>query len=159
MVEQLLLHLPQLRQLRGGEQIEEVAPHALDVQGRGRLERGEAFVGEHGERSASILGARLPAHPPELLEPGHRMRQAAPRRLGGVGELAHAAGAAGRLREHHQDLVVAERQARVALEVALDLLPEEAGAHDPAQPDPAFVGVEPPHPVPHGPDSTHPRSS
>ena len=91
-----------------------------------------------------------PAHPPELLEPGHRVREATPRRLGGVGELAHAPGPAGRLREHHQDLVVAEREAGVALEVALDLLPEQAGAHDPAQPDPAFVGVEPPHPVPHG---------
>ena len=123
--------------------------HALDVQRGGGFERAEPLVGEDRTGPAAVLLTRFPAHPPQLLEPRHGVGEATPRRLRGVGELAHAAGPPGRLREHHQDLVVAEREAGVALEVALDLLPQQPGAHDPAQPDAAFVGVEPPHPVPH----------
>ena len=56
-------------ELLRGEVVEEVPAHALDVHGRGGFERGEALVGEHGELTAPIGGARLAAHPAQLLEP------------------------------------------------------------------------------------------
>ena len=124
--------------------IEEVAAHALDVHRRRGLERREPVVGQDGELTAPIGGTRLAPHPAQLLEARHGVRQAAARRLGRVGQFAHPSRAVGRLREHHEDLVVTPRQARVALQVALDLLPQEAAGEHPAQPDAPLVGVEPP---------------
>jgi len=46
-IEQRLLDVPQVRELLGGQQVEEVSPHALDVHGRGCLQRGEARVREY----------------------------------------------------------------------------------------------------------------
>ncbi len=76
-----------------------------------------------------------------------------------IGELTHPAGPCRCFREHHEDLVVAEREARVAVEVALDLLPEQPGGEHPSQPDPPFVGVQPAHLVPHGGGLYPPRTT
>src|SRR5207248_70846 len=109
--------------------------------------------------TAAILRARLTANPAELLEPGHRVGEAAAGRLGRVGELTHPAGPGGRLGEHHQDLVVPEREAGVALEVTLDLLPRQPGGEHPSEPDPTFVRIQPPHRVPHGAGLYRPRAT
>ena len=139
MVEQCVADLSQLLLLGGGQLIEEVDADALDVVRRGRLERREPLVREHRQGAAAVGGAALAPHPSGAFEPGDRVREAAAGRLGRVRELAHAQAPLGCLREHDEDLVVAERQSGIALEVALELLPEKAGREDPVEPDLALL--------------------
>src|SRR5690606_14985146 len=65
--------LPETAELFGCERVEQGPAHLLDVAGRGRLQRGEAVVGEHRDVAAPVFRAALAADPAALLQPGHRV--------------------------------------------------------------------------------------
>ena len=107
--------LRELLRLPGPDRVEECPPDLLDVRRRGRLQRGEASVGEPGKLAPAIGFAVEPFHPAAFFQSRHSVRQ--PALAGGrdLGELAHPQQPAVGLRQPHQDLVVAERYPRLAL--------------------------------------------
>ena len=79
MVEENVADLAELRQLSGGELVEEMRADALDMVRRGRRQRGETLVGEHREGAPSIARATLATYPPEFFEASDGVREPASR--------------------------------------------------------------------------------
>src|SRR3982750_1299751 len=67
--EQRLADVAHVLDLLGGELVEQVDAHTLDMDGSRRLQGGEALVGEDGELTATVVGTDLAAHPAALLQP------------------------------------------------------------------------------------------
>jgi len=95
--------------------------------GRGLCQHGEPVVGEHRVGTPTVGRTAVSADPPLVFEAVDRVGEPTPRRLSRRCEIAHSQRAVRRVREHHQDLVVAERPVSVRWRSALDLLPEQAG--------------------------------
>src|SRR5690242_6702458 len=81
--------VPELTHLVRAQAVEQVLADRGDVPRRRPHQHVHAGLGEHGDRPAAVLGRGLPAHPAPVLQPGHRVREPARRRVGAHGEVAH----------------------------------------------------------------------
>src|SRR3954451_12112042 len=117
----------QLGRLTRTEAVEEHLAHGGDVAGCRRDHGLPAVLGEHRKGPAPVGGVLVPAYPALLLQPGDRVREAAGRRRGQLGQLTHPQRAVRRLGEHGEHLVVGVRHAGVALQLAVQGLVDRRG--------------------------------
>src|SRR3954466_438115 len=132
------------RDLLGGELVEQMRAHALDVHRRGGLQGGEPLLGEDGELAAAVVRADLPADPAALLQPGHGVRETAAGGQAAVGELTHPHHPVRALRQRDTDLAGAVRDPRLTGELAVETVLKQQRAVEPGAPGLLLVGIQPP---------------
>ena len=133
----------QLAHLGAGQVGEEMTAHAVDVDGRGGLERGVARVGEHRQGHPPVGGARRARDKPGAHQAVEPPGQAARRQVEPLGEVAHAQPALGRLGEVHQHGVVALAEPEAGHELRLQRGVDVGRDLDQAPPGPHLVVVQP----------------
>jgi hypothetical protein len=135
--------LAQLPALGLGQRVENEAADLLDVAGRGLGYFRLALAGQDGQGVAAVGRIGSAAYPATLLQPGGDLGQARQRALGHGCERAHPQGAAGRLGQQGQHLVLEVADPGVTAQLGVERGRQPFQRFGQGAPGLTLLGVEP----------------